>query len=242
VSDYRRVLAVAAHPDDEVLGAGATLAALSARGAAVGVVILSHGESCRPPTAENLGSRATAAFRASHCLGATVLKIHDFDDCMFDAVPLLDLVRAVESHVAMFEPDVIYTHHPGDLNVDHELTFRAVLTATRPLPPTAPAIVSFEVRSGTDWGDALGLPFRPNRWEVVDEDAVRAKIAALAEYRAEIQPWPHTRSLLAIESLLRHRGAQVGAAAAEAFMVHREVVDHANANHRRSFSWVDELA
>jgi LmbE family N-acetylglucosaminyl deacetylase len=163
------ILVVAAHPDDEVLGCGGTIARYAAEAHDVHIAILGEGITSRygerdaAPAAEieQLAGHARAAGAA---LGARSVSFGGLPDNRFDTVALLDIVKPVEQWVAAFRPDAIYTHHPGDLNVDHGLTFRAVLTATRPgaSPVIVPDLYAFEVPSSTDWAfQRLGPPFRP---------------------------------------------------------------------------------
>jgi LmbE family N-acetylglucosaminyl deacetylase len=223
----RRILVVAAHPDDEVLGTGATIADLADSGAEVRILILGDGESSRRASEKDkarVQSRADAARRAGRILGVVDISVHDLPDNAFDTVPLLTVIRLIEDELSDFAATDVYTHHGGDLNIDHEITSRAVLTALRPNGGLVPDIYAFEVRSSTDWSDSHGAhPFRPNVWRGVSESAAERKRLALEEYRSEMRPWPHSRSLEAVEALLRHRGAQAGVPAAEAFVLLRSV-------------------
>ncbi len=219
----QRVLVVAAHPDDEVLGVGASLAVWARTGIEAGVLLLGEGVRSRgsseADTPSAVAALRDAASRAASILDVELLGILRFPDNAFDSVPLLDIVWEVEAVVSEFRPNAIYTHHAGDLNIDHSLTCRAVLTATRPVERGVPDLYSFEVRSSTDWSDPLRTvaAFRPNVWQVLDASAVGAKHEALAAYSSEMRPWPHSRSHEAVDALLRHRGAQVHSDAAEAF-------------------------
>jgi LmbE family N-acetylglucosaminyl deacetylase len=140
-------------------------------------------------------------------------------------VPFLDLVRTISAEVDAFRPTVIYTHHPGDLSRDHRITVEAVLTASRPDGRATPSILSFEIRSSTDWtGGASNLPpFQPNTWVPLGEESVERKLAALDAYEDEMRAWPHSRSVRAVRALLEHRGAQIGVEAAEAFVLIRHI-------------------
>ena len=144
------ILIVAAHPDDEVLGCAATAARRAARGEAVHVAILGTGLAARG----TLDTAALASLRedaraVGGMLGAKSVSFADFPDNRFDTVALLDVVKQVERWLDELAPDVVYTHHPGDLNVDHRLTFQAVLTATRPLPGAGvKELYAFEVPAG----------------------------------------------------------------------------------------------
>lgn len=222
-----RLLVVAAHPDDEVLGVGGSIAAHTANGDEVHILVLGEGQTSReesPGDRQAIAELQIAARQAASHLGAEI-SFCGLPDNAFDSVPLLDVIRPIERSIATIQPEVIYTHHVGDLNIDHQRTCRAVLTASRPVGGFVPDVLSFEVRSSTDWADGLGTApaFQPNIWNVLTPSQCRAKLAALRFYHQEMRPWPHSRSLEAIEALWRHRGAQVGAEAAEALVMLRSI-------------------
>lgn len=229
MAEKRRVLVVAAHPDDEILGAAGTMAMHARAGDHVSILILGGGEESRgAPRADAEAAKASlahAAHEAAGVVGAELLAVQDLPDNAFDSVPLLKIVKLVEAFLERTDPDAIYTHHAGDLNIDHQLTCRAVITGSRAQGGRTPDIYSFEVRSATDYGDALPslVPFRPNVWRVLDAEAVAAKMLALKAYSNEMRAWPHSRSMRAVQALLEHRGAQVGVPAAEALMLLRQV-------------------
>ena len=218
------VLVIAAHPDDEALGCGGVLARHSGQGEEVHVLFLADGVTSRDEAGEaEAGARAAAAFEAAKALGAKPPRFAGMPDNKLDTVPLLDVIKAVEEALAETAPDVVYTHHGGDLNVDHRIAHQAVLTACRPQPRSpVRAIYAFEVPSSTEWNDQPEV-FIPNRF--VDISAtLDAKMKALACYAGEMRPFPHPRSVEAIEALARWRGASAGLEAAEAFHVIRRVV------------------
>lgn len=221
------VLAVVAHPDDEILGCGATLARHAALGDNVHVLILAEGVTSRAGQrdrsahAHALSELGAAAQRAGKAVGASSVTLHDLPDNRMDTVDLLGVVKIVESHVERTRPHVVYTHHAGDLNVDHQVTHRAVITACRPLPASSlHALLFFEVCSSTEW--AIGQPFAPN-WFVDVSAHLADKLVALDVYASEMRPWPHPRSREAVEALARWRGATAGVDAAEAFVLGRAV-------------------
>lgn len=225
------VLVVAAHPDDEVLGCGGTLARHALAGDRVDVLILADGVTSRAAgiggnaqTEVKLSRRQQAAGAAAAALGIGAPRMLTFPDNRLDTVPLLDVVQAVEDCMANSRPDIIYTHHGGDLNIDHEVAHRAVVTACRPIPGSrVQAIYTFEVCSSTDWiSRQQGAPFQPCRYVDIHL-TLQHKLAALRCYDEEMRAFPHTRSYAALEALARVRGAQVGLEAAEAFGVVREV-------------------
>jgi LmbE family N-acetylglucosaminyl deacetylase len=222
----KRALVVAAHPDDETLGCGATMARLARADVEVGVLILGEGLSSRdgdvPESA--FAVLREACLDACSILGATAPVMLRFPDNRFDAVPLLDLVKAVEAEIARFSPGIILTHHGGDLNIDHALTHRAVLTATRPLADRlVPEIWAFETPSATEWAFDPSRPFTPNIF--VDISAtLKAKTAAMARYDTEARTPPHPRAVECLTALATARGSTAGCHAAEAFQLARRIV------------------
>ncbi len=216
------VAVIAAHPDDEVLGCGATMARHAAAGHRVHTLILGSGLDARgdAPESAHDALRAQAA-EAARLLGAPPPRLADLPDNRFDERPLLEVIRHVECFLAQISPQVVYTHHRGDLNVDHRLTHDAVMTACRPLPGPR-RILAFEVLSSSEWQSPQMPAFQPT----VFHDAagsLEAKLAAMAAYAGELRPWPHPRSLEGIRHQAALRGAQAGLAAAEAFVLLREV-------------------
>ncbi len=249
------VAVVAAHPDDEVLGCGGTIARHSRAGDDVHVLILAEGITSR--SAENdhetdlgeLSQLAEAARHAGDVLGVNSLTLEHFADNRLDSYDRLDLIKRVEAFFAAHAPAVVYTHHGGDLNVDHRRVHQAVVTAARPLPrspiervlgfevvsstewqPAGSAtpflpnwVLGFEVVSSTEWQPAgSATPFLPN-WFVDISETLKLKLEALDAYSGEMRDWPHARSIKAVEHLARWRGSMVGSAAAEAFVLAREV-------------------
>lgn len=218
----RTVLVVAAHPDDEILGCGATMAKHVRAGDHVHVVIMAEGIMSRENVQQGEVSRLhDEAAKAHDTLGTTSLTFHHLPDNRMDSLPLLDIVKIIEEHIAALRPDMVYTHHGNDLNVDHNLTHEAVLTACRPFPACpVRTILFFEVPSSTEWRPASS--FQPNWIENISE-TLPIKLDALRHYRSEMREWPHSRSFEAVEHLARWRGASAGVPAAEAFMLGRNI-------------------
>lgn len=222
----KTVLVFAAHPDDEVLGCGATIARHIRSGDDVHVVIMAEGITSRPGDAsgqtEELARLHAAARQANAALGATSLHLLGFADNRMDAVALLDVVKAVEGFIDRYRPDTVYTHHGGDVNIDHSVVHRAVITACRPLPgQPVKTLLFFEVPSSTEWQTPSS--FAPD-WFVDVSVTLDAKLAALAAYAQELRPFPHPRSAEGVRHLAGWRGATVGVAAAEAFKVGRVII------------------
>jgi LmbE family N-acetylglucosaminyl deacetylase len=218
----RSIVVVAAHSDDETLGCGGTLSRHAAAGDDVHLVFLADGVTSRNGASEaGVTEREAAAARAHKCLGVRSVSYLGFSDNRLDSLPLLDIVQCLEETLAPLEPEVIYTHHHGDLNVDHRITHEAVMIACRPLPGgTVREIYAFEVMSSTEWGGPGNVLFAPQL--TVDISAhLDTKLTALAAYQLEMRPAPHSRSIEHIRALALHRGHSAGVHAAEAFMVVR---------------------
>lgn len=222
------LLCIAAHPDDEVLGCGGTLARLAAEGHEVHIALLGEGLTSRGSSRGDTPHSAVTDLRkdaqaAALLLGATAVRFEELPDNRFDSIPLLDVVKIVERLVSDVQPHSIYTHHHGDLNVDHRVLHKAVLTATRPLASqVVREIYAFEVPSSTDWAFGRLGPFRPNYF--VDVTATLAtKISAMESYRSERREFPHPRSPEALAATARRWGSVVGCEAAEAFELVRSI-------------------
>ncbi len=218
----RTVLIVAAHTDDEALGCGGTIARHVAEGDSVHAVFMTDGVSSRTSAAATeLDSRLTSAKQAHGILGLQRVEYLDLPDNRMDSVPLLDVVQALERVIQAISPSVIYTHHHGDLNVDHRITHQAVVTACRPLPDSpVRELYGFEVLSSTEWATPQQEPFLPNVFVDIS-DFLEIKQKALRAYQPEMRLAPHSRSIEHAEYLARHRGYSVGVAAAEAFVAIR---------------------
>ncbi|WP_214000069.1 PIG-L family deacetylase [Arsukibacterium sp.] len=219
----KTVVVVAAHPDDEVLGCAGTIALHSAAGDQVHLIFMADGETSRAGQQAGLSARRQAAQAAASILEVQSVQFLDFADNAMDSVPLLKIVQALEKALQPLHPELIYTHFGGDLNIDHRLTYQAVLTACRPQPSqSVQSIYCFEVPSSTEWAAQQQAPFRPQCY--IDISSVLPQVNdALRCYTAELRPWPHSRSLQAISLRQQWRGSTVGLTAAEAFMVEREI-------------------
>lgn len=219
------ILAVVAHPDDEVLGLGATLARHVDSGDRVGVIYLTDGVGSRGHQAEMVARRSEARERAAAILGVETVWQGNYADNQLDALPRLQLIQAIEPYITAFTPDCLYTHHPGDLNVDHRRCAEAVLTACRPVPAASvTSLRCFSTRSATEWSvPALTVPFEPNFFVDVTDTWAR-KILAIEAYAEEMRPYPHSRSMEALDAESRYWGAQVGVDRAEAFVQVRQIL------------------
>jgi LmbE family N-acetylglucosaminyl deacetylase len=220
------VLVVAAHPDDEILGCGGAMAKHAAAGDKVYTLILGEGLAARGGASDRDADRALkeSARAAARELGAIEPAFADLPDNRLDSIELLDVVRLIESKLDEVKPAVIYTHWANDLNIDHRICCQAVITAARPLPGSGVrAIYFFEVPSATEWAAPNAAPpFVPTRFVDISAELPK-KLRALDRYADEMRPFPHARSRESVEALARWRGASVGVAAAEAFVVGREI-------------------
>ncbi|MGE5340270.1 MAG: PIG-L deacetylase family protein [Candidatus Omnitrophota bacterium] len=223
----KNVLIVAAHPDDEILGCGGTAARLANEGNAVFTLILGEGITARDDSRDRVQREAeittlkNSIHLANHAIGVRDVFIYDFPDNRFDSVPLLDIVKIVEKIKTKLKPQIILTHYGHDLNIDHRITYRAVLTASRPLfGERVNEIYAFEVLSSTEWN--YPTRFSPNYFVDISQTLDR-KIDAMSEYRQELREYPHPRSLKGIRLNAEYWGMRTGRSAVEAFEVVRSV-------------------
>jgi LmbE family N-acetylglucosaminyl deacetylase len=219
------ILVIAAHPDDETLGCGGVLSRHADMGDRVFALSLTDGVSARAAPPEAAKQRQEAANLAAECLNFQWLTRGHFPDNAMDSAPLLEVVQFIETVKNDLAPDLIYTHHGADLNVDHRIAFQAVMTAFRPQPGgQVPEIRTFEIPSSTEWSHrSMGAPFAPNLF-VDTSKQWEAKLAALKAYGTEMRAFPHARSYEAVDALSTYRGAQAGLPRAEAFQIVRRIV------------------
>lgn len=219
----KRVLAIVAHADDEALGCGGTLKKHSAEGDHVTVIFLTDGVGARQKSGSEKKERSDAARKAANQLGIGDLVQFDFPDNELDSVPLLSIVQTIEQAIKRVEPNIIYTHHNGDLNIDHQVCNKAAITATRPVPGNQiEALYGFEVLSSTEWAFGTSEAFCPQHFVDITEEFPR-KVNSLSCYESEMREFPHSRSIEAVEALARLRGATIGVHYAEAFSVIRTI-------------------
>jgi len=214
----KNVLVLAAHPDDETLGCGATIARLADEGHNVHLLTFTDGEGARTTPAENRNNKLA---KVCEILGATSYAYGNFPDNQLDSVPLLQLCQFIESGVG-YAPDMIFTHHPDCLNVDHQLVYRATMTAFRPQTGQKQQILAYYVPSSTDYNPKS--TFQGNVYYDV-RDFKDKKIECLKEcYDEEMRAFPHSRSYENINNLLKTWGAEVGLECAEKFELIRGII------------------
>lgn len=223
---------VVAHPDDELLGLGATMNRLITEfGVNAHVVILGEGITSRSDSRDTgrweneLATHRQNIAVAQAAIGYQSVSLYGFPDNRFDSVPLLDIIKIVEKEKTNFRPEVIFTHHGGDVNIDHQRTFEAVLTANRPLShEIVKTILTFETPSGTEWRSPTDpRHFIPNVFFEVSGANMEAKIKGMESYEFERRAYPHPRSPDALRIVSQRWGVVIGRSYAEAFMLIRNI-------------------
>ena len=224
----KKILVLAAHPDDELLGLGGTIhQCVSENNSQVRVIILSNGIGSRNKeiSKKEIEKKLVNIYKASEILGITKTKLHDLPDNRFDSIDLLDVIKIVESEIDDFDPDVIFTHHEMDLNIDHRIVFQAVITATRPIQGSKSILImTFETPSSTEWQvQDSHAAFHPNFYQMISKKNIAAKQRALKAYTTEYRSYPHPRSTKALDIIARRWGTVIGVEFAEAFKIIRLV-------------------
>lgn len=225
----KKILVIAAHPDDEILGCGATIAKHIEIGSTVKVIIAAEGATSRvgeinSEVREELKNLQAQSRLANEKIGVKDVSFLGLPDNRMDTLDLLDVIKKIEHEIKAFQPDIIYTHFPQDLNIDHRILAEAVLTATRPFPGNnAPSeVYFFEVASSTEWNYSgnLSKKFTPNVFVDVTK-TIEKKLLALNEYKSEMREFPHARSVENVKNMALVHGACVGVNFAEAFVLAR---------------------
>lgn len=223
------ILVIVAHPDDELLGVAGTIRRSVDSGDEAKCLILAEGMTSRTTKREDtdravLNSLHNDTLESAKHIGYNEVFFADFPDNRMDGCELLDVVKVVEKHIEAFKPDVIYTHHFGDLNVDHQVVNQAVLTASRPIgKDCVKEIYTFETPSSTEWQYRYATDvFRPNVFVDI-ESTIDAKINAMACYESELRDYPHPRSLEALRIIAKRWGTVVGMNYCEAFELIRKI-------------------
>lgn len=230
--ENKRIMVVVAHPDDELLGLGATMNKLIAESnVTTHVVILGEGITSRSDSRDlskwekELEIHRNNIKSAQQAIGYHSVSCYDFADNRFDTVALLDIIKVVEKEKQAFQPDMIFTHHGGDVNVDHQRTFEAVVTACRPMEnENVKTIICFETPSGTEWrASSDPRHFVPNLFFKVSQDNIDSKIKGMESYEFEKRKYPHPRSPEALKIQAQRWGVAVGGDFAEAFVLIRSI-------------------
>ena len=219
----KTVLVVAAHSDDEALGCSGTISKHIEQGDSVHLLFMTDGVASRSAKVNNKKKRLTAAQGVAEILGVDTLTNLNFPDNRMDSIPLLDVVKEIEDKISQVQPEVIYTHHIGDLNIDHQITHKAVITACRPHPGfCVRKNYAFEVLSSTEWQTPGVESFCPNMFIDIT-DYIDIKKQVLKVYSAEMHQTPHSRSIDNAIRLNAVRGNSIGVDYAEAFVLIRMI-------------------
>ena len=220
----KSILVVAAHSDDEALGCAGTIIKHVANGDEVHLVFLTDGTSARQSGVYEKTNRLDSSALAAKLMGVSTVTQFDYPDNAMDSVPLIQIVQSIEAKVEEICPSMVYTHFHNELNIDHAICNRAVLTACRPQPGcSVKKIMAFEVLSSTEWVDPTSSAFTPNIFVDIS-DHMDAKLKAIDAYKAEMRPSPHSRSFQGIQHLAGHRGHSVGVQYAEGFVLIRSLL------------------
>lgn len=215
-----KYLVVIAHPDDEVLGAGATIHKLIREGHSVAVCTMANHAAARANISATLTEDQNNAMKI---MGVEKCYAADFPNIRMNIVPHLELVQFIEKCIEDFGADAIITHHPSDTNIDHVMTSGAAQAASRLFQrkegvPALKLFMYMEVLSSTEWSlDSSANRFTPNFFVEVGKEGIDVKLRALAEYKGVMRDYPHPRSEEALRGLAAYRGAQAGCNYAEAF-------------------------
>lgn len=223
-----KILVISAHPDDEVLGCGGTIAKHSLSGSIVEQIFISDGESAREIISnknkkKKIHYRLNAAKKAAKILGIKNTTSINFPDNKLDSIPMLEIVKEIEKKIFKFKPKVIFTHSDLDLNIDHQIVSRAVMTACRPINNlSVKEIYFFEVLSSSEWSYKSKKSFIPNYFVDISK-TINIKIKAFKSYKKEIKKFPHSRSIEGIRILSQYRGMMAGIKNAESFFMKRKI-------------------
>ena len=241
---YRKnVMVVGAHADDEALGCGGTIARHVADGDKVHIVIMAEGgtdvrkieKERRPRTQREIYLESqspfnsppwTNAHKAASIMGVHSIAVHDYPDSRFDAVDILDLIHTLEKEIDSFRPQIVYTHHSGDLNTDHQRTHEAVVVACRPKQGNpVKSLYFYECPSSTEWNTpGSRAPFLPTRFVDITKYADKKEEVLMNAYGREMRDVNHPRSISGVYALAAWRGSSCGVEQAEAFMVGRQII------------------
>ncbi|MDC1030252.1 PIG-L family deacetylase [Flavobacteriaceae bacterium] len=214
----KKILVLAAHPDDETLGCGGTLHRLSKEGYDVNLLTFTDGESSRGIQGLNRNEKLN---NVASILGISNYNSGKFPDNAMDSVPLIEICKFIEENVN-YIPDIIFTHHYEDLNIDHHLVAKATFTVFRPQKGNSHVIYSYFVPSSSDYNPISN--FTGKTYFKLNENDVEAKHSALSIYDKEMREYPHSRSYKNIKNLIKVWGSEVGTEYAEKFILIRELI------------------
>lgn len=216
-----KILIIAAHPDDEILGCGGTIAKLR-NDHEINVIFMTNGVSARGKNRKNeIKERKNSTLKLFKYLSLPKPIFFNFPDNQMDKIPLLKIIKKLEKKIHLIKPITIFTHYSHCLNIDHKKTYEAVITACRPINNiSVKKILSFEIPSSTDWASHKGKNFHPNYFIDIST-TLNEKLKLIKYYKKELRNYPHSRSLTGIKSLASFRGTSCGVKFAEGFYLNR---------------------
>jgi LmbE family N-acetylglucosaminyl deacetylase len=217
-----KILIIAAHPDDEILGCGGLIAKYKDKNR-IRVIFLTNGVSAREQKNASIELRKKECLNLFKFLNLDKPFFLDFPDNKLDTVPLLKIVKKIEYIIKKFKPNLVLTHYENCLNIDHKIAYQATITACRPLKKFdfINQIVSFEVPSSTEWNVSNKRIFKPNIYLEISKE-IKKKINYLKFYKSEIKIYPHSRSTKGLKAVAAYRGIASGFNFAEAFLLVRK--------------------
>jgi len=218
----KRILIIAAHPDDEILGCGGTILKLK-KDNSIEVIFMTNGTDSRGKNKNMKKRRIDGCLNLFKKLKLNRPKFFNFPDNQLDTIPLLKIIKKIEKNISDFKPHIVITHFEGCLNIDHQITYQATITACRPINNTSvKKILSFEIPSSTEWSVSKYKKFQPNYYIDISNQ-IDEKIELMKFYKDEIKPYPHSRSLKSIRTLAEYRGTNAGLKHAEGFYLCRSI-------------------
>tara|TARA_A100001015_G_scaffold15960_1_gene18703 strand:+ start:7682 stop:8371 length:690 start_codon:yes stop_codon:yes gene_type:complete len=219
----QKILVIAAHPDDEILGCGGTLIKLKSLKCEIEIIFMTNGVSSRNLKNPNkkILERKKSTKNVAKFIGIKKIHFLNLPDNKLDSVPLLNIIKKIKKLIKDYKPNHIFTHSEFDLNIDHRITYNAVLTSTRPEDIDIKSLICFEIPSSTDY--SFNYKFRPNLFIDI-QDFYNKKLTCLKFYNQELRPFPHPRSYENIKNLSQIRGSSVGHKISEAFEIKKLII------------------
>ena len=225
----RSILIIAAHPDDEVLGCGGLLSKVCDK-SKISIIFIGEGSSCRYTNLnskeinKDIKERESASKKVAKKFNLHELEFFNLPCGRFDQVPIIEINKIIESRISKFDPDIIFTHDPYDVNNDHKIIYRSTIMSTRPNSATNVSnIFTYEVPSSSECGFSQEGQFAPNFFVELTQLDLEEKFKALSYYGSEIRSFPFPRSFKGIEAYSRFRGMQAAVEYAEAFKLIRAI-------------------
>jgi LmbE family N-acetylglucosaminyl deacetylase len=214
----QKILVVAAHPDDELLGGAGTFRKHVLAGDEVYCLILGEGAVMHGISSNDLQKQSR---EAGEIIGFKEMYFHGFPDNRLDTMALMDVIKIVERHIQLIQPDILFVHHFGDLNIDHRIAYQVCITVARPGCSSVREIYAYETPSSTEW--TFDGSFKPNVFVEIKEEVIIEKVVAFGCYLTEVRDFPHPRSKQGLYTRAMYWGQISGTKYAEAFELIRKI-------------------